>query len=499
MKTLRLYLMLIGLLAGPAISPGLRAESPPPNIVLILADDLGYGELGCYGQTKIRTPRIDQLAGEGMRFNRAYSGNAVCAPSRCVLMTGRHPGHARVRDNAQVGPDGQFALAAAEQTLGEVLQTSGYRTGAFGKWGLGSADNEGNANDQGFDRFFGYYSQSVAHSYYPASLWNNGEVFPLRNDPPVPGHASLAEGADPSDPASYLAFRGTDYAPDRIHAAALSFLAEQGEAPFLLYYPSIIPHLALHVPEEALKPYLAEGWEDPPFTKPKAGYTPHFTPKAAYAAMISYLDRQVGELLDQLDAQGLAEHTIVIFTSDNGPTHLNPEVDVEFFASAAGLNGLKGSLLEGGVRVPQIVRWPKRVAAGSVTDRVVGFEDWLPTLVEAAGGTIPVGLDGVSLLPTLLGQAQDERAFLYREFPSYGGQQAVWLGSKWKGIRSGLMGKKANVTNLKVALYDLENDPAETTDVAEENPDIVAKIEGLMRSERTVSADFPIPLLDELR
>lgn len=493
---LRLFLLV--LLAGPVNVSRLWSATPPPNIILILADDLGYGELGCYGQSKIRTPRIDQLASEGMRFTRAYSGNAVCAPSRCVLMTGRHPGHARVRDNAQVGPDGQFPLPAAEVTLGEVLQEKGYRTGAFGKWGLGSPGDEGHANGQGFDRFFGYYSQSVAHSYYPASLWNNGEVFPLRNDPPVPGHASLAEGTDPSDPASYAIFRGSDYAPDRIHAAALGFLAEQGEMPFLLYYPSIIPHLALHVPEEALAPYLAEGWQDPPFTRAKAGYTPHFTPRAAYAAMISYLDRQVGELLDQLAAQGMAENTIVIFTSDNGPTHLNQEVDVEFFGSAGGLNGLKGDLLEGGIRVPQIVRWPGKVAAGSVTNRVVGFEDWLPTLAEAAGAKAPAGLDGISLLPTLLGETQEERAFLYREFRSYGGQQAVWLGGKWKGMRSGLTGKKAGTANLQIVLYDLESDPAETTDVAGAHPDIVAKIEALMRSERVVSEDFPIPLLDAL-
>ncbi len=493
-----LRLLFLVSLAGLVPTSRLPAANPPPNILFILADDLGYGELGCYGQRKIRTPRIDQLASEGLRFTRAYSGNAVCAPSRCVLMTGRHPGHARVRDNAQVGPDGQFPLPEAEVTLGEVLQEKGYRTGAFGKWGLGSPGDEGNANGQGFDRFFGYYSQSVAHSYYPASLWNNGEVFPLRNDPPVPGHASLAEGADPNDPASYAIFRGSDYAPDRIHAAALGFLAEWGEMPFMLYYPSIIPHLALHVPEEALAPYLAEQWQDPPFTRPKAGYTPHFTPRAAYAAMISYLDRQVGELLDQLAAQGMAENTIVIFTSDNGPTHLNEEVDVDFFGSAGGLNGLKGSLLEGGIRVPQIVRWPGKVTAGTVTSRVVGFEDWLPTLAEIAGGTIPAGLDGISMVPTLLGQTQEERDFLYREFRSYGGQQAVWLGGKWKGIRSGLSGKKAGAANLQIALYDLENDPAETTDVAGKNPDIVTEIESLMRSERVVSEDFPMPLLDAL-
>jgi arylsulfatase A len=498
MKTIRDCMAVVWLLSGSALIPLIAAESPPPNIVFILADDLGYGDLGCYGQTKIRTPHLDQLAKEGLRFTRAYSGNAVCAPSRCVLMTGRHPGHARVRDNSQVGPDGQFPLPASEMTLGEVLQQKGYRTGAFGKWGLGSQSDEGNANGQGFDRFFGYYSQSLAHSYYPASLWNNGEIFPLRNDPPVPGHASFAEGADPGDPASYAIFQGSDYAPDRIHVAALEFLAEQGEAPFFLYYPSIIPHLALHVPEEALTPYLAEHWEDPPFTRPKAGYTPHFTPRAAYAAMISYLDRQVGELLDQLEAQGMAENTIVIFSSDNGPTHLNQEVDVEFFGSAGGLNGLKGDLLEGGIRVPQIVRWPGKIAKGGVTDRIVGFEDWLPTLAEAAGASIPSGLDGISMLPTLLGEKQDERPFLYREFRSYGGQQAVWLGGRWKGIRSGLVGKKASDANLQIALYDLNNDPAETTNVAGINPDIVAKIEALMRSERVVSENFPIPLLDAL-
>lgn len=471
-----------------------------PNIVFILADDLGYRELGCYGQEKIRTPRLDALAASGMVFTRAYSGNAVCAPSRCVLMTGKHPGHARVRDNRSMKPEGQFPLTPEDRTLAELLQTEGYACGAFGKWGLGNTESTGNPNRKGFDRFFGYNCQAHAHSYYPATLWSDGELFALKNDPPVPGHEGLAPGSDPRDPRSYDRFKGKDYAPDRIHEQALRFLRENREKPFFLYYPSVIPHVALHVPDEELEPYLALGWNDPPFTRESGrGYTPHFTPRAAYAAMITKLDTQVGEILDTLAELGLSENTLVVFSSDNGTTHLDEEVDYKFFDSVGSLRGLKGELYEGGVRVPQIAAWPGRIEAGSRNDLVTGFEDWLPTLLELVGAPakLPVGIDGISIAPTLLGRGQEPRPFLYREFPSYGGQQAVWLGSRWKGIRTNLM-KRGTEPDLSVQLYDLSADPSESSDVSASNPAVVAEIEGLMKSERVPSEDFPFPALDAL-
>lgn len=488
---MRSLLAILLLLASPAFAAG------KPNIIFILADDLGYRELGCYGQEKIKTPRIDELAASGMKFTRAYSGNAVCAPSRCVLMTGRHPGHATVRDNASVQPEGQHPLFASDVTVAELLKAQGYACGAFGKWGLGNVWSDGNPNKQGFDRFFGYNCQAHAHSYYPATLWSDGELFPLKNDPAIPGHEGLAPGADPNDPRSYDRFKGQDYAADRIHEQALKFLRENREKPFFLYYPNIIPHVALHIPDEELEPYLAKKWTDPPFTRERGGYTPHFTPRAAYAAMISKLDTQVGEVIDLVAELGLKENTVIIFTSDNGTTHLKEEVDYDFFKSVGELRGLKGELYEGGIRVPQIAAWPGKIPAGTTSDRVTGFEDWLPTILELSGATdaLPDGVDGISLAATLRGEKEEPRRFLYREFPSYGGQQAVWLGQRWKGIRTELK-KKGVKPDLTVQLYDLEADPSEAKDVAGENPDVVREVEAIMKTERVPAEAFPFPVLD---
>lgn len=486
------------LLACTLFTAAVLPAAEKPNIIFILADDLGYRELGCYGQEKIKTPRIDALAASGMKFTRTYSGNAVCAPSRCVLMTGRHPGHATVRDNASVKPEGQHPLLSDDLTIAELLKEQGYTCGAFGKWGLGNTWSDGNPNRQGFDRFFGYNCQAHAHSFYPATLWSDGELFPLKNDPPVPGHEGLAPGADPNDPRSYDRFKGQDYAPDRIHEEALKFLRENRDRPFFLYYPNILPHVALHIPDAELEPYLAMKWNDPPFTRPKGGYTPHFTPRAAYAAMISKLDTQVGEVVDLVAELGLAENTLIVFTSDNGTTHLKDEVDYEFFDSVGELRGLKGELYEGGIRVPQIAAWPGKIPPGTTSDHVNGFEDWLPTFLElsGAGETLPPGLDGYSLAATLRGEEQAPRPFLYREFPSYGGQQAVWLGQRWKGIRTDLK-KKGVKPDLTVRLYDLAADPSEKQDVAAEHPEVVKEIESLMKSERVPSEAFPFPALDE--
>lgn len=472
---------------GPASEP-----SRPPNIVLILADDLGYRELGCFGQEKIRTPHLDALAAQGMRLTQHYSGNAVCAPSRCVLMTGRDPGHAWVRNNSEMQPEGQKPLPAAEVTLAELLQQRGYITGGFGKWGLGGPGSEGEPLRQGFHHFFGYNCQRHAHSYYPDYLWNDHQRISLNNHPAVPGHAKLPPGADPLDPRSYDAFRGQDYAPERIAEQALQFVRDHQDKPFFLYYPSVLPHVALHVPNDELQPYLKLGWNDPPFTAASGGYTPHFTPRAAYAAMISHLDQDVGRLLRLLDELKLADNTIVVFSSDNGTTHLDQEVDATFFRSVGELRGLKGSLYEGGIRVPTIVRWPGHVAAGTTSDYISGFEDWLPTLLDGAGASadLPPGLNGISLVPVLTGQPQPERSLLYREFPAYGGQQCIRVGP-WKLIRQNMAKGQQ-----KAELYHIANDISESRDVADQYPDVVQQLTRLMADHRVPSSVFPLPSVD---
>jgi arylsulfatase A len=480
----------IWLFAGTAQTP---AEDSRPNVVFILADDLGYRELGSFGQKLIRTPNLDALAKQGMRLTQHYCGNAVCAPSRCVLMTGKHPGHAYVRNNRSTPPEGQQPIPDSEVTVAELMKAHGYVTGAFGKWGLGGPDSSGRPLNQGVDRFFGYNCQAHAHSYYPSYLWDDDKHIELSNEPAVPGHASLRQGADKLDPRSYDEFKGTDYAPDRINAAALDFIRANKDRPFFAYIPTVIPHVALHVPDEELKPYLQLGWKDPPFTRDGGyGYTPHFTPRAAYAAMITRMDRYVGNVLRLLDELGLADNTIVVFTSDNGTTHLDQEVDYEFFDSVGELRGLKGSLYEGGVRVPTIVRWPGKIAPGSTSDRISGFEDWLPTLVEVAGGadTVPGEVDGISLVPTLKGQQQPERPYLYREFSGYGGQQTIRVGD-WKAVRQNM-----SKGNLEIELYNLAQDISEKSNVAEAHADKVAELAQMMESVRTPSEIFPLIPLD---
>lgn len=471
----------------------LRAEEKrKPNIVLIVADDLGYRELGCFGQKLIRTPNLDRLASQGMRLTQHYSGNAVCAPSRCVLMTGKHPGHAYVRSNKSTPPEGQWPIPDSEVTLAEVLKKQGYATGAFGKWGLGGPTSDGRPLKQGIDRFFGYNCQAKAHTYYPKYLWDNETKLMLNNKPPVPGHKGLKKGADPKDPRSYDEFKGTDYAPERINKAALEFVRKNKDRPFFLYYPTIIPHVALHVPDEDLAPYHKLGWNDPPFTRPRGGYTPHFTPRAAYASMITRMDRYVGNVLTLLDELKLTDDTIVVFSSDNGTTHLGQEVDYRFFKSVGELRGLKGSLYEGGVRVPTIVRWPGHVAKGSMSDRVTGFEDWMPTLMELIGAQkdVPDNIDGISFAPTLLGQKQKPREYLYREFPGYGGQQTIRVGD-WKAVR-----QKMNSGNLKIELYNIAKDIGEKNDVADQHPEMVKKLAKMMSEVRSPSKVFPLRPLD---
>jgi arylsulfatase A-like enzyme len=415
-----------------------------------------------------------------------------------VLLTGKHPGHAFVRDNKELKPEGQVPIPADTVTLPKLLRPHGYVSGLFGKWGLGGPGTTGEPLQQGFDRFYGYNCQRLAHNYYPTNLWDNERRVSL-NNPDFAAHQRLPADADPDDPKSYARYSGQDYAPDLIAEQARRFVRDNRDRPFFLFFATTVPHLALQVPEDSLAQYAGQ-WREEPY-RGTNGYLPHRTPRAAYAAMITRLDREVGRLMALVKELGLDDRTLFVFSSDNGPLYNRfGGTDSEFFGSAAGWRGYKGSLYEGGIRVPGLVRWQGRIAAGSVSDRVTGFEDWLPTLLELVGArdSTPAGLDGLSFAPTLLGQPQPPRPFLYREFPGYTGQQSVRLGD-WKGVRQKLKpaGKNAQ-PQMAIELFDLGKDPGETTNVAAQHPDIVARIERLMREQRVPSKEFPFPALDNL-
>ncbi|RPI20016.1 MAG: N-acetylgalactosamine-6-sulfatase [Acidobacteria bacterium] len=469
----------------------LRFE-PPPNIVFILADDLGYGDVGCFGQQKIRTPNIDKLAASGIRFTRHYSGSPVCAPSRGVLMTGLHSGHAVIRNNKEIQPEGQPPLPAGTQTLARLLQKSGYRTGCFGKWGLGFPGSPGEPLRQGFDRFFGYNCQRHAHNYYPTYLWDNDRRRPIDN-PDFSPHQQLPQDLDPKDAASYRAYIGRHYSPDLIAEEARSFVRASAGRPFFLWMTTTVPHLALQVPEDSLAEYLGKFPETP--YKGQTRYLPHRAPRAAYAAMITRMDREVGRLRKLIEELGLGKRTIFVFASDNGPVYdQHGGTDCDFFNSNGGLNGRKGSVYEGGMRVPMMVSWPGRISAGTQSDRVTGFEDWLPTICELAGVQPGAAVDGISFAPTLMGQKQTVRPFLYREFPAYGGQQCL-LAEDWKLIRRDLVPSAG--TQPKTELYNLASDPHEGRDVATANPAVVARLTEIAREQHRNSDLFPFPALDK--
>src|ERR1019366_2913924 len=464
----RFVLALIAALA--LFTPARAGEPKKPNIIYILADDLGYGELGCYGQKKIKTPNLDKMAAQGLRFTQHYAGNAVCAPSRCVLMTGKHSGHAQIRNNTETKPDGQQPIAADTVTIARLLKSIGYVTGMIGKWGLGMHDSTGDPQKQGFDHFFGYYCQRHAHNHYPTFLWRDAEKVPLEGNP---GGAT-----------------GKQHSHDLFEKEALAFIRKNKNKPFFLYLPFTIPHVALQVPEDSLAEYKGK-WDDPPYKGGK-GYQPHDHPRAAYAAMVTRMDRTVGRILDLLRELGLEEDTIVIFSSDNGP--VGDRVggsDFIFFASARVLRGFKGNLFEGGVRVPMIVRWPRRVQRGRTTDLISGFQDVMPTLCEITGAKAPTDIDGISMLPTILGKGEQRKhAFLYWEFSGYGGQQAVRLGD-WKAIRQDL-----HKGNTKLQLFDLAKDISETTDVSAQHPEVVERMLRIMREQHSPSKLYPFKALD---
>lgn len=447
------------------------AAETKPNIVLIFADDLGYGELGCYGQTKIKTPELDKMASEGMRFTHFYTGCPVCAPSRCVLMTGKHMGHSHVRDNRQVpvnGFQGQQPIPAETLTIAKVLQDNGYATAAFGKWGLGAPTSTGDINKHGFDLFRGYHCQAHAHSHYPKFIFKNGEKEEL------PGNDGKT---------------GTQLTHDIFEQSALEFIESNKDKPFFLYLPVTYTHVALQVGEADLAEYRGKLGEDPPYNG--KAYQPHPTPHAAYAAMVTRLDKTVGRVRAKLHELNLDKNTLVIFTSDNGPTHNVGGADSAFFNSTAGLRGEKGRVYEGGIREPFIASWPGKIPASKVTDQRGIMYDLFPTFCDLAGIKQPTGLDGLSLMPTLTEQStQPQHPHLYWEFAGYGGQQAVQQGP-WKAVR-----QKMQQGNKTTELYNLAKDPNEEQNVAADHPKVVAALEAIMAKEHTPSELFPIFALD---
>jgi arylsulfatase A-like enzyme len=426
-----------------------------PNIIFIQADDLGYGDLSCYGQRKFRTPNIDRLAAEGMRFTQYYAGSTVCAPSRSALMTGQHTGHTRIRGNAR------HPLLPEDVTVAEALKSAAYKTALIGKWGLGEAGTTGVPNRQGFDYFFGYLNQRHAHNYYPTFLWRNEKRIDLRNLVPDED----AEG-------SGVSTNRVDYAHDLMAEEALKFIEGNGGGPFFIYLAFTIPHAnneaknkGMEVPD--LGEFASEDWPDQ---------------EKAKAAMITRLDRDVGRLMALLKKLGIDDNTLVFFTSDNGP-HREGGADPDFFDSNGPLRGIKRDLYEGGIRVPMIARWPKRIKAGAKSDQVWAHWDLLPTLAEVAGVKPPADIDGVSMFNALRGRRQRDHEFLYWEFHERGFSQAARMGD-WKAVRKS--------PDSPLELYDLKNDLGEQNDCAAKHPEIVKKIEDYLKTARTESELWPI-------
>ncbi|MEX1137256.1 MAG: arylsulfatase [Balneolales bacterium] len=511
MKT-TIFLLIIYILVG--CTPGTNQEIQKPNIIYIFADDLGYGELGTYGQQKIETPNIDALAQNGMKFTNHYAGSPVCAPSRYMLLTGKHPGNAYIRSNAdRIIPEsvnydaydnryeaalehpeveGQISMRSSSVTMAEVLKDAGYVTGAVGKWGNGGPSTEGHPNKQGFDFFYGYLDQWLAHTYYPTHLWKNDQRVMLDNELVNP-HQELSEELDPYDPESYDRFHNQpSYSAEMMQKETLQFIEDNREDPFFLYLPTPIPHVSVQAPQRWVDYYLEKfGNDEEPYLGD--GYVPVRYPHATYAAMISYMDEQVGEIIEHLKDQGIYDNTLIMFSSDNGPAS-NGGADPDFFDSAAPFKGGagwgKGYVTEGGIRVPMIVTWEGHIEAGRTTDHISALWDIMPTFSELAGITPPEDIDGISFLPILKGDenGQKQHEYLYWEFPAYGGQQAVRMG-KWKGIRKNIISE----ANLDIELYDLNADMREQNNVADQYPEILNEVKYIMNNERTV------PELDQFK
>ncbi len=473
------YLFIVGLVLSFGIFSNGCKESKnlnhnrsdkKPNIIYILADDLGYGDLSCYGQTNFRTPNIDKLANNGMLFTQYYSGSTVCAPSRSSLMTGQHTGKTFIRGNKGVKPEGQYPISSSVLTVAELLKEAGYVTGAFGKWGLGPPGSEGDPNMQGFDKFYGYNSQTLAHNYYPYHLWDNQKKVILDEN------SGRSTGA---------------YGPEIIHKNALKFIEENKDTTFFLFYPSVIPHAELFAPENYMAKFRGKflpekkykGTDDGKRFR-KGGYGSQNEAHAAFAAMINILDDQVGEIYAKLKELGIVDNTLIIFTSDNGP-HKEGGADPDYFDSNGKLKGYKRDLYEGGIRVPMIASWPGKIAAETTSDHVSAFWDFLPTVCDIVQIDKPQNIDGISFLPELLGKKQETHDFLYWEFHEQNGKQAVRFG-KWKGIR---LDMHAN-PDAQIELYDLSIDVGEQNNIALDHPEIVKEIAEIMEKEHTYSKVF---------
>ena len=458
-----------------------KKEMQRPNIVLIMADDLGYGDIEPYGQRHIQTPNLERMARQGTRFAQFYAGSTVCAPSRSVLMTGLHTGHTSIRGNRPVYPIGSEPLPPKTVTMAEMLSAAGYRTGMFGKWGLGGPDSESTPRKQGFDEFFGYIDQRRAHYYWPEFLFASSEGETLRRVP-LPGNE--VEDDPERHPGAGPAVRRGTYGPAAIRARALSFIEESADAgrPFFAYLPSVIPHRQLETPDEALAPYLTSGSESifPETPASGAHYGDQQRPNATYAAMISYLDATVGQVLKTLEVTGAADNTIVLFTSDNGPTPTQ-NVDLALFDSNGPLQGIKRDLTEGGIRVP-LVAWGPGVPAGRVSYHIGYFGDLMATFAEWAQADTPEPNDSISMAAALAGreEAQRQHDYLYWEYYREGTKQAVRRG-RWKAIRTPIG------PSGETALFNLERDLSERRNVADEYPGVVREMEALMEEAHTPS------------
>lgn len=436
------------------------AQSAPrrPNVVFILADDLGYGDLGCYGQKNIRTPRLDRMAAEGMRFTQYYAGSTVCAPSRCVLMTGLHTGHCYIRGNRRDN------LRPDDVTVAEIFKQGGYATGHVGKWGLGHEDSTGLPTRQGFDEFFGYLSQVHAHNYYPTFLWRDEKRIQLANV--VPKETKEGAGA---------ASVRKEYSGDLFADEAIRYVERNRDRPFFLYYAPTIPHANNEAGKDGMEVPELGDYRDRDWPQPVKGH----------AAMITRMDRDIGRLLDRIKELGLDENTIVFFSSDNGP-HREGGYDPDANDSNGPLRGIKRSMHDGGIRVPFFVRWPARIKPGGVSDFIGYFADFLPTAADLAGVATPEKTDGLSIFPTLAGRDADQKRhdYLYWEFYEQRGGRAVRMGP-WKGVRP--------TWHAPIQLYDMTRDISEERNVASEHADVVAKIDAAMREAHVAATEWKIP------
>lgn len=480
-------------------SASLGQESSRPNIIFILADDLGYGEVGAFGQEKIETPHLDALARDGMKFTQFYSGAPVCAPARAVLLSGQHAGHSFVRGNHEWGSrgdvwshkamladsslEGQYPIPSETIMIPELLKEVGYRTGMVGKWGLGAPHSESVPNTQGFDYFFGYNCQRIAHTLTPTHLWENGKKFHLENDTLAP-RTGLSHGVDPMIRASYDKYDKKEYAPSVSFDKLMGFVKEKKDEPFFLYWATPIPHLPLQAPRKWIDYYVEKFGEEEPYyfmEGEKGSYFPTRYPRATYAAMVSYLDENIGKLVSYLKEEEIYDNTLIIFTSDNGPSYTGG-TDSPWFDSAGPFLSEygrgKGFVYEGGIRVPMIASWPSKIKSGSESELIATFYDVMPTLCDLTGIQASEVSDGVSFLPTLIGAGNQEiQEYKYWEFAGYNGQVAVRMGDWkmiWKEIKKG---------NTHVEVYDLSTDPEEQNDLSTQHPELVKRFNEITKKE----------------